>query len=266
MSIPEFTVDDDPQAVIGCLRMKGAAIVHGLTGGDELASLRAELRRILDRSPLGRHELQGLRTRRTGRLLAHTRSADALIIHPFVLGVVEGLLGEVLLSGPSAVELLPGQTEGPWHHDGFAYPFERPHADVLCNVLVAIDRFEEANGATRVVLGSNHWRAARVPTEREKVLVAEMPAGSALFLAGTTMHAAGTNRTERSRIALGIEFAAAWLRPQETLTLSVPPAIAVHAPPRLRELMGYSVTERGIGHVGGEFPSVVFDELDRPCE
>lgn len=263
MSIPEFAVVDDASAVIDCLRLKGAAIVHGLIGGDELASLRAELRRILDLSPVGRHELQGLRTRRTGRLLAHTRSADSLITHPFVLDVVEGLIGEVLLSGPSAVELLPGQEEGPWHHDGFAYPFERPHVDVLCNVLVAIDRFEAANGATRVALGSNHWRTARPPSERERVLVAEMPAGSALFLAGTTMHAAGTNSTERSRIALGIEFAAAWLRPQETLTLSVPPTIAVHAPPRLRELMGYSVTQFGIGHVGGEYPSVVFDELGR---
>jgi ectoine hydroxylase-related dioxygenase (phytanoyl-CoA dioxygenase family) len=262
MSIPEFTVDEEVQSVIDCLRLKGAAIVHGLIGGDALVTLYDELRRILDCSPLGRHELLGLQTRRTGRLLAQTRSADALIIHPFVLGVVEGLIGEVLLSGPSAIELLPGEETGHWHHDGFAYPLTRPHPDVLCNVLVAIDRFEVANGATRVVLGSNHWGTARPPREREKVLVAEMPAGSALFLSGTTMHSAGTNNTDRSRIALGIEFAAAWLRPQETLTLSVPPAIAVHAPPRLRELMGYSVTQLGIGHVGGEYPSVVFDALD----
>jgi ectoine hydroxylase-related dioxygenase (phytanoyl-CoA dioxygenase family) len=265
MTVSTFDPSDAPEDVVTTLQAKGVAIVRDLIVGDELDRLAADLRRILDESAVGDHEYLGLATRRTGRLLAKTRHADRLATDPFVLAVLEGLLGEVQLTAPSAIELLPGEEAGWWHYDDRFYPLGRPHPDVVCNVLVAIDPFTEANGATRVAIGSNQWRVPRDPRPSDRVIVAEMDAGSAVLMTGATTHSAGANTTDRSRVGLAMEYASAWLRPQETLTLSVPPSIAVGLPPRLQQLLGYGATAEGLGHVGGLPPSVVLDELTESC-
>lgn len=257
-----FTRDSDPTAIVEALRFDGAVFVDGLVDAATLGRLRVDLQAILADSAVGHHEYLGYRTRRTGRLFAKTRAADAVAVDPFVLRILEDLMGEIQLTAPSAIELFPGEVAGHWHHDDEFYPLSRPHPDVVCNVLVAIDDFTAANGATRVVPGSNRWDVPGDPTPNDPIDIAELAAGSAVIMTGATIHAAGANTTDKPRIGLALEYAAAWLRPQETLTLSVPPAIAVQAPKRLQELLGYGSTSTGLGHVGGAEPSVVFEEID----
>jgi ectoine hydroxylase-related dioxygenase (phytanoyl-CoA dioxygenase family) len=51
-----------------------------------------------------------------------------------------------------------------------------------------------------------------------------------------------------------MEYAAAWLRPQESHLLAVPPTLARTLPPRLQELIGYSIYPPFVGYVDGRHP------------
>lgn len=259
----DFHPGDEPAEVADQLRRKGVAIVRRLVPEAELTPLRSALEELLESSPLGEHRYVGLRTRRTQRLFARTRAADALATDPFVLAVLEDLLGEIQLTAPAAIELLPGEEAGHWHHDDHFYRFARPHPDLVCNVITAIDAFTAVNGATEVVVGSNQWRQAREPGATDRILRAEMAPGDAVLFTGRTVHRWGSNDSDSSRIGLALEYAAAWLRPQETMTLSVPPAIAATTPERLQALLGYAMTSSGLGHVGGRTPDVVLTDAGR---
>jgi ectoine hydroxylase-related dioxygenase (phytanoyl-CoA dioxygenase family) len=56
-----------------------------------------------------------------------------------------------------------------------------------------------------------------------------------------------------------MEYVAAWLRPQETQLLVVPPQLARQLPPRLQELLGYSIYPPFVGYVDGRHPRTVFE-------
>ena len=86
---------------------------------------------------------------------AKTRLIDDLAIHPLVLGVLDRVLGEhYLLGGPTAIRIEPGEVAQMLHRDEDQYPIPNPPRDLGFNVLWALDDFTEANGATRMVPGS----------------------------------------------------------------------------------------------------------------
>jgi ectoine hydroxylase-related dioxygenase (phytanoyl-CoA dioxygenase family) len=53
---------------------------------------------------------------------------------------------------------------------------------------------------------------------------------------------------------VAIEYAVAWVRPQETQLLAVPPALARELPPRLQALLGYDIYPPFVGYVDGRHP------------
>jgi ectoine hydroxylase-related dioxygenase (phytanoyl-CoA dioxygenase family) len=133
------------------------------------------------------------------------------------------------------------------------YPLPRPHPEVVFNTMWALCDFTEANGATRIVPGSHRWPPDRRPRDDEAV-AAEMPAGSVLFYRGSLWHGGGANRTAAPRLGVVIEFAASWLRPQETQLLAVPPDMVAGLPEKLQELLGYNIYPPFLGYVDGRHP------------
>ena len=51
-----------------------------------------------------------------------------------------------------------------------------------------------------------------------------------------------------------LEYAAAWLRPQENHCLAVPRATVRQLEPRLQELLGYNIYPPFVGYVDGSHP------------
>lgn len=259
------TVARDPEAqhrerwigeVSGRLDADGYAIVDGLLTPAEAAAIGAELRRLLDGGPTGRNFFEGFRTRRLYALFAKTRVLDPLALHPLVLGVLEHVLGpHFQLSGPTGIEIGPGEDEQVLHRDEDIYPVPRPHPQLVANVMWAFDDFTEDNGATRLVPGSHD--AVEQPPDGAPMRFAEMPAGSAMFYVGSLWHGGGANRTDATRLGVAMEYAANWLRPQETHLLVVPPELARTLPKRLRELLGYNVYPPFLGYVDGRHPERV---------
>jgi len=234
----------------------GYAIVEQLIPRDEAIAIGQELRRLLDGVPEGRNFFEGFKTRRLYALYGKTRVLDDLTIHPLVLGALEHVLGpHFQLSGPTGIEIGPGEVEQIWHRDDDIYPVARPHQQLVTNVMWAFDDFTKANGATRLVPGSH--RSLEQPPADAPVVYAAMPAGSVMIYIGSLWHGGGANTTDAPRLGAAIEYAASWLRPQETQLLIAPPELARTLPPKLRELLGYNIYPPFVGYVDGRHPDRV---------
>lgn len=240
--------------VLNDLDSRGYAVVEGLLSGEEASQKRAELTAILDRTPTGRNEFEGYNTRRVYALFAKTRVFDAAATHPLVEQVAEALLGPHQLSAPTGIEIGPGEPAQVLHRDDSIYPLTEPHPEVVLNTMWALDDFTKANGATRIVPGSHKWEPGRSPGDKDEVIQAEMPAGSVIFYVGHLFHGGGANQTGRPRLGVILEYAASWLRSQETHLLAVPQEVARTLPVRLQELLGYNIYPPFVGYVDGRHP------------
>ena len=246
--------------VLADLDQNGYAIVEGLLDPHETSAIRSELAGILESVPTGRNDFEGWHTRRIYSVFAKTRMLDGAATHPLVLGALDRVLGEhYLLSGPTGIEIGPGEVAQVLHHDDGIYPVPQPHAELVTNVMWAFDDFTEQNGATRIVSGS-HRGALETAGPDTPTVPAEMPAGSAMIYVGSVWHGGGANRTDRARLGVAIEYVAGWLRPQETQLLAVPRETARTLSPRLQELLGYDVYPPFVGYVDGRHPRKVLED------
>ena len=253
--------EDLERSVAGVTRRlddDGYAIVEGVLPADEAAAIGAALRQLLDGVPNGRNYFEGYQTRRLYALFAKTRVLDPLALHPLVLGALERVLGpHFQLSGPTGIDIGPGEAEQMLHRDEDIYPVPRPHPQLVANVMWAFDDFTAANGATRLIPASHH--TIEPPPPDTPTVRAEMPAGSVMFYVGSLWHGGGANTTEQARLGVAVEYCASWLRPQETHLLAVTPELARTLPKRLRELLGYNVYPPFLGYVDGRHPDRVLE-------
>jgi ectoine hydroxylase-related dioxygenase (phytanoyl-CoA dioxygenase family) len=227
--------------------------VEGLLPRDELAAARASLADVLAATPEGRNDFEGFKTQRVYALFAKTRAFDGPATHPLLLGVLDRVLGHYQLSAPTGIQIGPGEKAQFLHRDDQIYPLPPDYRDVVLNTMWALDDFTEANGATRLVPGSHRW-TDRQPGPDDEVVQAVMPAGTVLFYVGKIWHGGGANTTDRPRLGVILEYAAAWLRAQENHILAVPRDVAAELPERLQELLGYNIYPPFVGYVDGRHP------------
>lgn len=254
-----FAADCDPETLVEAVRADGLAVVENVLSPDEVDAVVGGLRRLLDDTALGHNSFLGHQTKRVFALLAKTRAADAMAIHPLALAVLDAILGKYQMSAPLAVQIGPGEKAQTLHRDASSYPL-RQHdgGDLVVNVMWALDDFTAENGATRAIPGSHLWPDESAASE-DRTIQAVMPRGSICVFVGNLVHGGGANRSDRPRLGVIMEYAAAWLRPQENLCLSIPPDVARTLPPRLAELIGYDLYPPFLGYVDGRHPRVLLE-------
>ena len=235
----------------------GYVVVPGLMSPGRLAAARAGLDRVLAATPTGRNAFEGRATQRVYALFAKTRAFDQAAIDPLLLEVLDQVLGPCQLSAPVGIRIGPGEQAQILHRDDAVYPLPQPHPPVVVNTMWPLDEFTEANGATRFIPGSHRWAPGRQPTAADPVEIATMSPGSVLFYLGSLWHGGGANTTGAPRLGVILEYAAAWLRPQENHCLAVPRAVVRELPERLQELLGYNIYPPFLGYVDGTHPRKV---------
>jgi hypothetical protein len=245
----EATVD----AVVAALGSDGYCAVEGLLPPDDVAAARASLADVLAATPEGRNDFEGFKTQRVYALFAKTRAFDGPATDPLLLGVLDRVLRHYQLSAPTGIQIGPGEKAQLLHRDDQIYPLPPDYPDVVLNTMWALDDFTEANGATRFVPGSHRW-TDRQPGPDDEVVQAVMPAGTVLFYVGKIWHGGGANTTDRPRLGVILEYAAAWLRAQENHLLAVPREVVAELPERLQELLGYNIYPPFVGYVDGRHP------------
>jgi hypothetical protein len=261
MGIAHLAADSSPEAVAEAVRSEGAAIVDRLAPPELMDRIEDELRPWAARTPTGPDDFSGRRTRRTGALVARSPSSRELVQHPLALGTTGLVLAHATnfqLHLTQSIAIGPGEPAQPLHRDQWAFdffPFPNGY-EVQCNAIWAQTDFTNANGATRVVVGSNRAEdgAPYGPADTEP---AEMERGSALFYSGSVYHGGGANETAATRVGLNITYNVAWLRQEENQYLSVPPEIAATLPVDLLRLMGYDRGAYALGYI---------DDLRDPIE
>ena len=223
--------------------------------------IAAELAPYLSATPTGPDDFSGNRTRRTGSLIARSAASRELVMHPLALATTKVLLSHVTnfqLHLTQAIAIGPGESAQPIHRDQWAFDFF-PFPDgyeVQCNTIWAQTPFTEANGATRIVLGSNRGQD-KLTYQHSDTEPAEMERGSVLFYSGRVYHGGGANQTDAVRVGLNITYNVAWLRQEENQYLSVPREVAQTLPVELLRLMGYDRGAYALGYI---------DDLRDPIE
>lgn len=244
----------DADAIAEVVREHGVVVCEDVLDAGRLAAIRADLDPVLAATPTGRNDFEGFGTRRIYNLFGKTRAFDDLATDPVLLGALDRLLGHYQLSAPTGIQIGPDEPAQILHRDDSIYPLPEPHDEVVVNSMWAFDDFTEANGATRFVEGSHRWEPGRRPGDDDPVVHAEMAAGSVAFYSGHIWHGGGANRTDAPRLGVILEYAAAWLRPQENHVIGVDPDVVASLPERLQELLGYNIFPPFVGYVDGRHP------------
>jgi len=234
------------------LQQEGHVVLRGLLDGDRIRELERAVRPLLEATPHGRNDFEGERTRRVYNLVAKMPLVHALVEHAAVIDLVREHLGPpgFQLSIAQAIEILPGESAQQLHTDDLPFPIPKPHQPVVLNTMWAITEFTKANGATRLVPGSE---SATAPPPEEDCVHAELEPGSVLVWDGSLWHGGGANSTDTPRLGITINFNASWLRQQENQYLAVPREMLDEMPGSLKQILGYDLCGV-LGAVNGRHP------------
>ena len=255
--------------IASVMRRDGGVIVDDLATSAQLDAFFDEMRPWTDATRVGQDDFTGRATRRTGGLLARSATARELVMHPTALATCDDFLGHVTsfqLHLTQIIDIGPGSVAQQIHRDQWAFdffPFPVGY-EVQCNTIWAGDDFTEANGATRVVIGSNAAPDGRQYDIGESV-PAEMGRGSVLFYSGSVYHGGGPNTTDAHRRAINITYNVSFLRQEENQYLSVPLALAATFPEPLQRLMGYRMGAYALGYVDDLRDPLVVLDPDNPA-
>jgi ectoine hydroxylase-related dioxygenase (phytanoyl-CoA dioxygenase family) len=243
----------------------GLCIVPGVLGEHELARVRDELyaAAAADRAAGQAYVYDNDEAnQRVWALLKRGPSLEALARHPLALSLIEHLLARpFLLSNISANITGPGGGRMRMHADQDYVEPPFPPVPLAGNAIWIVDDFSEANGATRIVLGSHRRemppslaeKAASRNGDVEPTVALEAPAGSLCVMDGRVWHQTGTNVTaDQTRAGIFAYYVRPFLRTQENWWRSLPSAMLERygSDPVMRELIGFD-HYRSIGIVNG---------------
>ncbi len=229
----------DGAAIVDAVRTDGWTVVAGVLDPGNVD----EARNRLDALFTAEDDIAAER----GWLTDRYRTSYALVAKdPFfidvatdrrVSAIARSVLGEdVVLAAANGIDLVAYGNAQALHRD---HPDPVDSDPVYVHVVVALDDFTAANGATRIVSGSHRgaWRSGDpLPGP---VRHAEVGAGGAVVFDGCVVHGAGANRTDSPRRGLHLFYARWWAQPHWDLPASIPEQIAEGLDVEQRRVLGY---------------------------
>jgi ectoine hydroxylase-related dioxygenase (phytanoyl-CoA dioxygenase family) len=249
------------------LHQHGFSIVRDALPAQTVADLDKDLAGRFSATPFGKGGFYGETTKRFGRLLIRSPRATELVSHPLVCRIVDALLLPwcdcVQLNTTQAIAVHPRAPAQLPHRDQDMWAAPKGEIEYLVNVMWPLTHFTAENGATRIWARS-HGAAALEPIGDTEPFAAEMAPGSALIFLGSTLHAAGANRSSFVRRSIVVGYALGWLKPYENQWLAYPPEIARSFSPDLAALVGYRQHRPNLGNFEGQCPSVLLKDDAQP--
>src|SRR5262245_44440136 len=254
-TVPSVDAGASIDEIEAALRSAGCVVVERLASTELMDRIEGELAPHLAATAPGADEFTGVNTRRTGSLLARSRSFPELAAHPTVLGTLDRVLGDHATSYQlhltQIIEIGPGEPAQLVHRDQWAFDFfPFPSGfEVECHTMWALNDFTDENGATRVIPGSHKW-ADKMRPGPEETIPAEMVKGSVLLYLGSIYHGGGANRSSAPRRGVNVGYTLSWLRQEENQYLACPPEVARELPEELAKLAGYQRGAYALGYYG----------------
>lgn len=243
----------DIKAIAKQVAEDGYAVVPDFIDREEIDFLNEGLNDIFESVISVERPGLGQQTLHIHNVLAKTRSCDRVCMRAGLLDLVEEILGpDFQISSVVAMCPRPGDRPQKLHRDDGHFPLPRLFP-LIANTLIALDDFTEERGATQIVRRS-HLTPGPVDIHAETVPI-EMKAGSLAIWDGGLWHKGGGNTTaDQWRRSLNINFNLSWLKQRENQYLGVPPDVVLNLPERLQQLIGYQLTNFGLGTVDMKHP------------
>lgn len=239
---------------------QGYAILRGALPRAQMAAMSAALDERFDATPFCEGDFHGPRTKRFHRLLTRLPGSEALVMHDAVLEATRAILGrwcdfpEINLT--QGLEIHPGAPAQIPHTDQAMWPVPKGVMELCVNVFWPFGDFTEENGATRIWPAS-HFKP-RVPEDPlGEPEIACMAPGDALIVLGSTVHAAGANRTARPRRAAIVSYCLGWLKAYENQSLAYSADFVRTLDPALQAMLGYRWHRPNLGTYDGQCPSIL---------
>jgi ectoine hydroxylase-related dioxygenase (phytanoyl-CoA dioxygenase family) len=223
----------------------GYAFLPNLIAPSEAAQVREILLACSD-APLvkglpARNLATGQRT--VGSLLHRGEIFERLVQHPVLMEIGEALLGDdMTLSSYAARILEPGARQMGAHIDYPYWAMRGPFAvrpALMLQVIWMMQDFTEENGATLVVPGSQR-RGIQPDADifANEAIMVTGSGGSAIVSHGLLWHDTSSNRTEKPRVSMLINYGLKIVRPMEPGIATVPGEVMERATLKLRRLLG----------------------------
>jgi ectoine hydroxylase-related dioxygenase (phytanoyl-CoA dioxygenase family) len=229
------------------LRFHGCAIVEDVVPRDLLTRAREAMYDVQGRIRADVGEDRLTQAGEIGVLRLMLRY-DPLFIEflklPEVLDVVDATVSETAILHLQNGLILP--PAGQERADVFQLHFHRDFPRLLngylasINTFFAIDEFTEENGGTILVPGTQQREPA--PTEEFMTMAqvpAECSAGSMIVFDSTLLHAAGSNRSSRDRVAINQQFTRSWIKQQIDYVRALGDEFLTAQRPRTQQLLGW---------------------------
>ena len=238
--------------IIEAVEKDGVAIVEDFVSSQWLDDFNSSIQTSIDEyEPFDYGEEEaaeflGYQTVRLNGLVTKAPCYVDLITDERLLAVMDHFLGpncgQYLLNSSELIEIHGGETAQELHTDDMIWPmyYWLPERLLQFNVMVAGTDFTATNGATNVVPGSHLWEAGRLAKEDE-ITQAVMPAGSAVFIPGHTLHGGGANTDGEIRRAIAASYVLGWLRTQENQFLHTSVEQVANFSDKARQLLGYDL-------------------------
>jgi len=196
---------------------EGFACLKDVIDADQAAALRATMLERLDSATkVGKGVL------RLGQLLDWGDAFTSLATNPRLLAIAHKLLGpDATLAAFSGRVLMPGCEMGGIHVD-WPYWAMNPgmpaNPPLMMQVIWMMEPFNETNGGTLVVPGSQNWDQ-NIDSKRfeERSIHATGAAGDAIVSHGLLWHRTALNRAEQPRVAVLINYTQLTVRPMAPL-------------------------------------------------
>lgn len=266
-SLKHLPADASPDEISAILDTDGALILDDVLSPAEVDRVMGELTPYIEATSTGQDDFSGVRTTRTGALVARSPAARDLVMHPAILAGADKFLlrycSRYQLHLTQVIRIGPGQPRQKLHRDSLAWGGWLKDVEPQFNTIWAMTDFTEANGATQVVPGSPAWPSER-RAEPHEVGYAEMKRGSVLVYSGSVIHGGGENRTDQDRIGINITYCLGWLRQEENQYLSCPPEVARDLDPALQALLGYAMGSYALGYYTPPLPPGAGPEVAPP--
>ena len=265
--IPERFRHLDPAALSGATRTlldRGYCIVERAADPALIEAMSRSLDERFRQTPFCVGDFHGHRTKRFHRLLARLPEAEDLILHPRIMDAVRLALGPWCdfpeLNLTQGLEVHPGAPAQIPHADQAMWPAAPKAVMELCvNVFWPFVEFTEENGGTRLWPDSHHRpRNPKDPLGEPEICRARP--GDALIILGSTIHAAGANRSAAPRRAAIVSYCLGWLKAYENQSLAYSANFARTLNPELAAMLGYRWHRPNLGTYDGQCPSVLLQD------
>ena len=257
----ELDADTESEAHASTIRRDGFVVLADVLSAAEVAAMRAALAPYLQGQRMGRNDFEGFRSERVYALLAKDPALALLVEHPRLLAIVDRLLAPTyLLSAFLAINVHGGETPQGWHFDDGGCMVPRPRPMYGVSAIWALDEFTAENGATQVIPRSHLWGRKRTVTGcrgcRIDLHVRRIGPRSRRHLGASRRRERWPGPTPRGHAAVLSAVAPSDREPGARGA----PQLARNLPPRVQELLGYSIAEPSfMGYVDGLHPKRLVD-------